>query len=132
MDLVLKRNQYREDGIFGEITDANGEVVALTLEHAFDDGADGWKALIPQGTYSCVRGEHYLHGMTKPFFTFEVSGVDGHAGLLFHWGNYNYQSSGCILLGDKVSNSMLLNSKITFQRFMDTQKGLLLFQLLVI
>lgn len=135
MDLVLNRKQFREDGIFGELRNQVGDLIAVTLEHAFP-AAGGYAPVIPQGTYDCVRGEHYLHGMTEPFTTFEVSGVDGHAGLLFHWGNFNRDSEGCILLGDSIrapdqSAWMVTDSRVAFEKFMSSQDGLL-FRLLVI
>lgn len=137
MDLILSRKLDRFDGIFGELRDENDELVAVTLEHAFPGAPGEWKAVIPEGTFTCVRGEHFLHGMTTPFETFEVTGVDGHSGLLFHWGNFNKDSEGCILLGDQIHASaqqpwMVLNSRGTFQQFMDLQAGRAEFQLMVV
>lgn len=137
MDLILTRKQYRSDGIFSELKDENNQLVAVTLEHAFRSSTGGWIAKIPEGVFTCVRGEHYLHGMTEPFTTFEVTGVDGHVGLLFHWGNFNKDSEGCILVGDQIGGSvsgpwMIANSKTTFHKFMDHQSALSEFQLLVI
>lgn len=126
MDLVLRRTQHRPDGIFGELFDTKGELMAYTLEHSYVSGA-GWEPKIPVGTYRCQRGTHRLHGMREPFETFEVIGVSGRTNLLIHWGNFNNDSQGCILLGDALSPSlrgeMVLHSRVTFARFMKAQSG---------
>lgn len=139
MDLTLERLQFRPDGIFGELRDDSDGLVAVTLEHSYRALTGEWLAKIPEGFFTCVRGEHHLHGMKNPFTTFEVTGVAGHAGLLFHWGNLNRDSEGCILLGDQVSagagaqgTEMILNSRVTFKKFMELQARISSFQLMVI
>ena len=133
MDLILQRVACRADGILSQCTDAAGTQVMVTLEHAFEDDAGGYQPKIPPGTYTCVRGPHRLNGMTQSFVTFEVTGVAGHSGLLFHWGNWNEDSDGCILTGEAFANSasgeMVTNSRETFARFMALQDGVDNFQL---
>jgi hypothetical protein len=135
LDLTLTRFESRADGIFGMLTDAVGQRIAHTLEHAYDDGQGGWTAKIPAGTFTCVRGDHLLDGMTTPFSTFEITGVPGHTGLLFHWGNYNSDSEGCVLLGysevDAGGRRMITASRASFARFMQLQAGQDSFQLVV-
>jgi hypothetical protein len=128
VDLILQRVAYRDDGILSTCADASGTQVMVTLEHAFD-----LVPKIPSGTYICVRGPHRLNGMTQSFVTFEVSGVAGHTGLLFHWGNWNRDSDGCILTGEAFANSangeMVTNSRESFVRFMALHDGVDTFQL---
>jgi hypothetical protein len=132
MDLTLQRTQYRPDGIFSEVTDVDGPVM-VTLEHAFPNGQGDFLPKIPPGVYACVRGLHRLDGMTEDFETFEVSGVAGHSGLLFHWGNWNKDSDGCILTGEgygaSSSGEMVTNSRATFEKFVALQNGVDSFQL---
>jgi Family of unknown function (DUF5675) len=127
MNLTLTRQEYREDGIFSILTDENGNVIAHTLEHAYDDGNGGFAPKIPDGTFSCVRGPHRLDGMTADFTTFEITGVAGHVNLLFHWGNWTKDSEGCILVGEGIAQSsqgqMITNSKATWQALMDMEAG---------
>jgi hypothetical protein len=136
MDLKLTRKQFISDGVFSELSDADGNLIAHTLEHAYlqDDGS--YLPKIPNGTYTCVRGMHQLDGMTQPFSTFEITGVQGHTNLLFHVGNYNSDSEGCVLLGLAVSwsgsHQIIINSKVTFTKFMQLQSGLDKFVLNVI
>lgn len=137
MDLTLERIQCREDGVFGELRDESDELVAVTLEHAFKALTGRWIAKIPEGIFTCVRGEHYLHGMTEPFVTFEVTGVTGHEGLLFHWGNFNKDSEGCILVGLRIGSNpsgseMILQSREAFKAFMEFQAEVSTFQLMVV
>lgn len=130
MNLQLNRLDKRSDGIFGELVSSQGTVYAATLEHAYPDG-DGWAPKIPSGTYRCMRSMHRLHGMTEDFETFMIMGVEGHSNLLFHWGNWNQDSDGCILLGAKRTGNMVIDSKVTFAKFMAIQKGLDEFDLTV-
>lgn len=138
MDLILTRKDRRPDGIFSELRNQTGELLAVTLEHAypspFPEGS-GWAPKIPNGTYTCRRGQHRLHGMTEDFSTFEITGVAGHQNLLFHWGNYNKDSEGCVLVGKALAQAgaseMITNSRATFAELMELQAGLEHFTLTV-
>ena len=79
------------------------------------------------GEFNCVRGIHQLSGAAQPFETFEITGVPGHTGLLFHPGNTEMDSSGCVLLGmafgELTGVPAVLNSKIACDQFMNLQAG---------
>ncbi len=129
MDLKLNRREYRKDGILSELC-KGAKIIAHTLEHSYDSVPK-----LQPGVYKCVRGIHKLHD-NKPFETFEVTGVPGHTGLLFHVGNWaQTDSDGCILLGDAVvmskKGTMVTNSKVTFADFMALQAGVNEFTLTV-
>lgn len=134
MDLILQRDLYRSDGIFGALLDVNGTPLYSTLEHAFqsEKETDKWYAALSIGTYTCERGMHRLANMI-PFETFEVMKAPGHWGILFHVGNYNKDSNGCILVGSmRISTGaglMISASKKAFATFMQIQKDLDSFQL---
>lgn len=132
MKLYLLRSEKKEAGIFGQLTDDISKKLFATLEHAFI-GSDGfsWIAKIPVGVWVCQRSMHRLHGMTEDFETFEVMNVPGHDNLLFHWGNYNKDSEGCILIGHERSGDMITGSRDAFKDFMALQDGLDTFQLIV-
>lgn len=124
---TLTRSSQGPSGVFGTLR-VRG-ITLYTCEHAYQDLASGaWAAKIPPGTYTCVRGQHILAGMTAPFTTYEVTGVEGHSGLLFHTGNTEADSSGCILLGlmqgaiDGVP--AVLNSRSAFTYFTHTLSDL--------
>lgn len=134
MDLTIKRLDYNDDGIFGHLEETDsGDSVAVTLEHAYysNNGDGSYSPKLPPGDYLCVRGEHRL-SKGKPFTTFEVTNVPGHTGILFHPGNYNEDSDGCILLGTTLSFSMISESRAAFSKFMALQDGVDEFTLTVL
>lgn len=127
MNWTLKRREYRDDGIFSDLLDEQGNLIAVTLEHSYNR-----LPKIPAGVFRCVRSEHQLHGMTEKFVTFEITGVPFHTGLLFHWGCYNRDSEGCVLVGAHESGNMIIRSRDTFAKLMGLQTGVNTFQLTVI
>jgi hypothetical protein len=135
MRLTLQRLNFRSDGIFGILTDEDRSQVAVTLEHAYPAIGQGFSAKIPEGTYTCQRSLHRLHGMDTDFETFEVMNVPDHTGILFHWGNWNRDSEGCVLLGREThledEGSMVTDSRDTFKLFMARASGLDTFELVV-
>lgn len=135
MNLRVNRTQTRADGIFGELFDENNKVIAYTLEHAYLQPDGTYASKTPNGTYTCVKGQHQLHSMTHPFTTYEITGVTGHSNILFHMGNWNNDSDGCFLLGEAIVPSskgqMVTNSKNVFSEFMTLQNDVDSFQLVV-
>lgn len=131
MDLVLTRTACRPDGIFGELKDESGHLIAYTIEHSYGEG-DAWAAKVPAGEYVCLRGNHELH--SGPIETFEVTGVPGHQGILIHPGNTEAASEGCILVGESIcagACQMITHSRATFARLMEMQAGVDEFRLTV-
>lgn len=129
MTLKLIRREFREDGIFSELLDENGKIIAHTLEHSYDS-----KPKLYDGGFVCVRGTHRLHNMV-PFETFEITGVQGHTGILFHIGNWNKDSDGCVLVGSGIAQSsqgqMITGSIQAFSEFMELLKDQDSFDLIV-
>lgn len=136
MNLILTRKEFREDGIFSELMDESGNLVAVTLDHAYPmDGS--FQPKIHLGKFICRRGLHRLENMTQDFETFEITGIEGHSNILFHVGNFNKDSSGCLLLGTSFGQNgakgakMILCSRVAFGQFMKLQEGADEFELLV-
>lgn len=127
--MILKRHTFVPDGIFGVLSDGV-ENLAYTLEHSYGSGSD-WHPKLPPGDYQCVRGIHRLTGLIQALETFEVTNVPGHTGILFHIGNYNKDSEGCILLGKARGVGSILNSYQAFQDFMEEMQGIDTFPLTV-
>jgi hypothetical protein len=130
VNLVLSRDDAESYGVFGSVQTEDGTPVCVTLEHAFQQDDGTYKPIIPVGTHQCVRGTHCLHNGV-PFETFEVMGVEGHTGLLFHPGNFNRDSEGCVLVGTSRSGQMIQNSIAAFRSFLDLQDGVDEFTLIV-
>mgnify|MGYP007090127139 CR=1 FL=1 len=109
----IVRVEQTTDGAIGVLL-LDGIYFCNTLQ---PDAADKKRFCIPAGDYLCKR----FHGW-KWKNTFEII-VKGHTALLFHAGNIEKDSVGCILLGatvDKLGDDRaVLNSGATFQRFLD-------------
>lgn len=125
--LTLTHKLFRPDGIFSELRDDQGNLLAETLEHAYEVEPGVWRPKIPNGTYQCWLGDHLLHGMTEPFETYEITGVPGHSNLLFHWGNFDQDSEGCVLVGRDLVQTpkkfWIDNSRLTFAALMKALEG---------
>ena len=135
MGLTLLRDTYGKDGVLGALSNSAGVFPFRTLEHAYpSDLFGGYYPKVPAGKYTCKRGKHRLHGMTEDFETFEIQGVVGHSNILFHWGNFNSDSEGCVLVGmpSKVEGLPIANSRKAFAYFMQSLAGLDEFELNVV
>lgn len=138
--MKLKRTDFRADGIFGQLFDDKGILICYTLEHAYLLSAGGGHTYIPKlpnGTFTCIRGPHRLHNMKADFETFEITGVPEHKNILFHWGNFDRDSEGCVILGSAIvvqddGTEMVVNSKKTFAEFMKHLDGINEFTLTVV
>jgi len=94
------------------------------------DAGDPNRFQIPEGQYKCKR----FHGTTWKD-TFEIV-VEGHTALLFHSGNVEAHSMGCVLLGQypgKLKGQRaVLNSGVTFKEFMRRLENVKEFDLSII
>lgn len=91
--LELIRIAYVPDGTFGVLLDEDTPF-CLTLEREWNDNKRNISC-IPRGSYICKR-------IQSPKFgdTFEVCDVPGRSHILFHRGNIEDDSHGCILVGE--------------------------------
>lgn len=137
MQYKLIHTHFEADGIFGNLHDESGAIVAITLEHSYAvPNSNIFDSKLQPGLYQCVRGIHRLHD-NVPFETFEIEGVVGHDNILFHVGNYNKDSEGCVLLGQAKAltpnkDYMITGSKYTFNKFMESLIGIDKFTLTVL
>ena len=126
MKAKLVRLETSPQGALGVLI-LDGEIFCCTLQ---PDAADLKRFYIPAGKYTCKR----FHGTKWPD-TFEII-VQGHTALLFHAGNVEEHSEGCILLGASFGrlkgNRAVLNSGATFSVFMKKLAGIDRFQLEII
>ena len=134
MDLLLTRVHVGPEGAFGTLSPLGKPPFVLTIERTYPATADSWTVKVPPGTYSCVRGIHQLKN-GPPFSTFEITGVSGHSNILFHTGNTELDSEGCVLLGltfGAINGERgVLQSKSAFVLFMARQANLREFTLTV-
>lgn len=125
--LTLMRTMCHDSGIFGVLLNSEGKQIAVTLEHSYmKDGENRPK--VKTGSYVCKLGPHRLASMKHNFDTYEIENVPGHTDILFHRGNNENDSEGCVLLGEKLMKNddgsyWINNSKVTFSKFMNHQAG---------
>lgn len=112
--VILKRHSITDKGCFGTLTFMD-QHMGVTLERYFKE-LKGPK--IPEGTYNCLKGIHKLHS-GEQIKTFEILGVPDHTGILFHYGNIQEDSNGCVLLGEFQVGDHIINSRMTFNEFMN-------------
>lgn len=87
--LELVRITYKPEGAFGVLLQG-GYPFAVTLEQTNTD----LQTKIPEGIHRCVPSRFIRGG----YETFEVTGIQGHSRLLFHRGNIEAHTDGCILV----------------------------------
>ena len=118
MDLTLTRTTRRRGYTEGVLTDENGKRLADTLEPQWRALAKGEKKVagktaIPEGTYDVVVTKSPRFGTYLPLLV----GVAGFEGIRMHAGNNaEYDSEGCILLGERNGPGMIINSRVTVRR----------------
>lgn len=110
--LNLQTTSIEDEGCFGILKNGSN-ALCLTLERTFDDV----RPIIPAGTFNCVKTVFVRGG----YGTFEITGVEGHTRLLFHRGNVETDSLGCILLGttrgELNGEEAILGSAAAFAKF---------------
>lgn len=123
--LTIKRLVYREDGTPGVLLDDGqggfydvAEPFALTLEPPWKDNTVG-RSCIPVGTYLCRRVQSPKFGNT-----FEITGVPGRTHVLFHKGNIDDNTEGCVLVGEEFArwtdgSVSIMRSGPGFTEFLD-------------
>jgi hypothetical protein len=116
----LIRLEKSDQGLIGVLR-LDDAVFCLTLE--LDT------TFLKAGCYHCQR-----FSGTKWPDTFEIE-VPGHTAVLFHAGNTEVDTKGCVLLGSSVGklkgDRAVLNSGETFRQFLEALKGRDFFTLFV-
>lgn len=121
-DLELVRVCISPEGAFGVLLIDGVPAGPVTLERTYpavESKPRGPQFVkIPAGVYACKRTVFYRGG----YDTYEVSGVIGHDRLLFHRGNAEVDSEGCILIGSRFGylsmKPCVLGSREGFSEFM--------------
>lgn len=144
MKILLDRFAESVDGTFGRlyIPIESKSMFAYTLEEEWRDNEPN-ESRIPVGTYVCERTAY--HKMDD-LPTFEIMNVPGRSRILFHPGNTEEDTQGCVLLGggmgplavededDAGRKRMKLGiygSRPAFRRFMAALEGVGSFDLVI-
>lgn len=120
LDLV-RVSPNNSAGAFGVLMEGRNPF-AVTLERTYDHTGRLQRVKIPPGRWVCRRTHFYRGG----YDTYEVP-VPGYSRLLFHKGNVEDDSEGCILVAQRygVLNGQpaILNSGVAFADFMRRTTG---------
>lgn len=118
MNFQLKTVAVREDGVFGVLLH-DGQPFAVTCEHTFE----GMRTVLKNGVYVCTRDRYVKGG----YETFEIQ-VEGHDRVLFHKGNVEADSRGCVLVAENFAIlkgvTAVGDSKSGFEEFMVRAEGM--------
>lgn len=126
MNFVLKRVAYLPDETLGVLLVDNIPKFT-TLEDPWKDNAKNISC-IPTGNYTCSR---YQSGKFGP--TYIVDHVPGRSGILFHKGNTNKETQGCILVGRSygtiLESPAIISSYLAFNDLLSILEGIESFSL---
>jgi len=126
--LILKRVSTDSNGTCGVLLDDQGPF-ALTMENPWLENVKNISC-IPALSYICKRVQSPKFGDT-----FEVMGVEGRSHILFHKGNTEEDTQGCILIAEQFGylngKVAVLSSKAGFNEFMFKMTGIDAFLLII-
>ena len=132
--LILRRVVTGNQGTFGNLVFENIPF-ALSLEREWLDNkpsvGDVAGSCIPAGEYTCEK-------VNSPRFgkTYEVLNVPNRTHILFHKGNLDDDSRGCILVGESFGDinsfSGILSSKAGYNELMGIMGGDKQFRLIIV
>lgn len=118
-----------EHGTFGTLL-LDGIAFCVTLEPYSRDNEKSISC-IPTGQYTCKRVNSPTYGNT-----FEITNIEGRSHVLFHPGNFDDNTKGCVLLGQYYGklkgDRAVLNSGNTFKTFLKNLSDVNEFKLSII
>src|SRR5690606_28834245 len=112
--ITLKRDSHLPEATLGTLKISwSPETTIQTLENP--ERETSVDSRIPAGTYQCAP-----YSGIKYKDVYIVKDVPGRTAILFHWGNTEKDTEGCILLGNKkgtlAGQPAVLESKKCFER----------------
>lgn len=134
---LLRLTGFKAVATQGVLLDSEGIPICVTHELPWKENKP-MVSCIPLGSYFCKKVFDRKSGNLVPIkVTYEITQVPNRAGILFHCGNSNRDTLGCVLLGEMFRNGgamfgqQILNSRDAFQRFIDLLKPIDTFTLKV-
>lgn len=114
MNVRIKRNSHLKEATLGTLTIEGVKTDPIyTLENP--KRATDKDSRIPAGVYKCKP-----YSGTKYRDVYIVLDVPNRSAILLHWGNFERDTEGCVLLGNKFTlkpEPAVLESKRCFERF---------------
>lgn len=129
--MILKRIASNEYGTFGTLLEG-GVPFAVTLERPWINNKRN-ESCIPIGSYNCKKYYSSKHGST--FEILDVLNRGNGEAIIFHIGNLDDDSRGCILIGEEFGilngEPAILRSGLGFGEFMRKLAGKNWFKLII-
>jgi hypothetical protein len=122
---VLRFSSGREDtlSLVSDVTDGRRRFLCFGLEDQYQTSKVPGETRIPAGVYELtLRTEGRLHGRYATRFReihegmIWVRDVPGFRWILWHCGNTDADTEGCLLLGDTVAGNVVERGKVLFSR----------------
>ena len=113
----LIRNDQNSTRTLGYILDGEDRIFE-TLELPWRDNQRG-VSCIPEGTYECTAG----YSPSRGYDVYWLQDVPGRSDVQIHIGNYPKDIRGCILIGKRRGDNMVVDSRIAFKEFMARMEG---------
>lgn len=114
MILHLKTLAVHVSGCYGALVPDGGVPFAVTMERTFEN----LRTVLQNGDYECYRDQYHKGG----YETFQII-VPGHSRVLFHIGNVEENSEGCVLIAEGFHGKSIIDSKGGFAEFMRITAG---------
>ena len=117
------RLEKTKEGILG-ILRVDNLIYCSTLEHH--------TKCIPTGLYECKKRQSWAFTYSSTNLpddiVWEVQDTKGRTDILIHWGNWEKDTTGCVLIGEKAGElsgkRAISNSLSTFKKFMHKTKDI--------
>lgn len=112
--LELKTVSVHESGCYSVLLNPQRIPFAVTLERTFEN----LRTVLQNGDHRCHRDKYHKGG----YETFEIE-VEGHDRVLFHIGNWEENSEGCVLIAESFDQLGIKDSRGGFAEFMKILEG---------
>ncbi len=106
---IIRQDATPDKGTKGTFL-IDGNLVCYTLEPYHRQNRVSLSS-IPAGQYYCVP-----YSSAKYPGTWEITGIEGRSKVLFHAGNVDEDSSGCVIFGSEVCSNGVQESKKAFEK----------------
>lgn len=117
MKLVLKRLHKTNNSTIGELT-LDGIFQCYTLEDIEREVKVKSETAIPKGTYKIIINQSNRFKRLLPL----LINVPGFEGVRIHSGNSNYDTEGCILVGETRGKDFIGKSRKAFDKLFEKMK----------
>jgi len=112
---LARIGSHPEEGVFGVLV-LSGRPICVTLEPYHRDNNQNISC-IPTGNYICQKVKSLRYGVT-----FHIKEISGRTDVLFHSGNRDNDSRGCVILGEEFGTLFgdwaVMGSKRAHNEFM--------------